>query len=196
MVFYSSPNIGPKVSPGKYRIRLNYNGQIMESTLTVKGDPRLPNSESDYQAQEDFLIRVRDEVSKANEAIIRIRKIKKDIQYVLGKVAKNSQLTNALKEFEDQLSIVENTIHMTKNQSVQDPINYGIRINNRMAFLLADSQRGDYPPTDQALAFFEEIKVELQLALEKLEAIINSNMSQINDRIQYLGIPMIGEISD
>lgn len=196
MVFYSSPNIGPKVSPGKYRIRLNYNDQIMESTLTIIGDPRLPNSESDYQAQEDFLIRVRDEVSKANEAIIRIRKIKKDIQYVLGKVGNNSQLTNSLKEFEDQLSIVENTIHMTKNQSVQDPINYGIRINNRMAFLLADSQRGDYPPTDQALAFFEEIKVELQLALEKLDTTISSNMSQINDRVKSLGIPMIGEISE
>ena len=47
---------------------------------------------------------------------------------------------------------------MTKNQSRQDPLNYGIRINNRIAFLLADSQRGDYPPTEQAQEFFESIK--------------------------------------
>ena len=58
---------------------------------------------------------------------------------------------------------------MTKNQSRQDPLNYGIRINNRIAFLLADSQRGDYPPTDQSKEFFIQVKGELDIRSKEIE---------------------------
>ena len=51
-------------------------------------------------------------------------------------------IIDLINKYKSELDIVENNIHMTKNQSRQDPLNYGIRINNRIAFLLADSQRG------------------------------------------------------
>jgi len=70
---------------------------------------------------------------------------------------------------------------MTKNQSRQDPLNYGIRINNRIAFLLADSQRGDYPPTNQAKAFFKEITAELDREMEALEKLLNVSISKLNE---------------
>ncbi len=72
---------------------------------------------------------------------------------------------------------------MTKNQSRQDPLNYGIRINNRLAFLLADSQRGDYPPTKQARAFFAEIKQELQTELSSLDALMKTYVDKINNKV-------------
>ena len=83
--------------------------------------------------------------------------------------------------FKNDLSKVENNIHMTKNQSRQDPLNYGIRINNRIAFLLADSQRGDYPPTNQAKAFFKEITAELDREMEALEKLLNVSISKLNE---------------
>ena len=57
---------------------------------------------------------------------------------------------------------------MCIRDSRQDPLNYGIRINNRIAFLLADSQRGDYPPTNQAVEFFAEISEELNQQIKAL----------------------------
>ena len=59
-------------------------------------------------------------------------------------------------------------------------MNYGIRINNRIAFLLADSQRGDYPPTNQAKAFFKEITAELDREMEALEKLLNVSISKLN----------------
>ena len=67
---------------------------------------------------------------------------------------------------------------MTKNQSRQDPLNYGIRINNRLAFLMADSQRGDFPPTDQSIEFFKVIKEELNHELASLNKLLNTYVSQ------------------
>jgi len=72
---------------------------------------------------------------------------------------------------------------MTKNQSRQDPLNYGIRINNRIAFLLADSQRGDYPPTNQAVEFFAEISEELNQQIKALNNLIEVNLPELNKMI-------------
>jgi hypothetical protein len=80
---------------------------------------------------------------------------------------------------------------MTKNQSRQDPLNYGIRINNRLAFLLADSQRGDYPPTDQSREFFVEVKAELQTELQALERLVTAEVDEINGLVKSAGVPLL-----
>ena len=158
MILYSSPNVGPKAVPGTYKVRLTYNNEVMSQDLEILKDPRLSNTQNDYLEQFNFLISVRDQVSISNQSIIDIRKIKKDLQYIIDKSSDNKQLISLINEFSNKLSVIENKIHMTKNQSRQDPLNYGIRINNRLAFLMADSQRGDFPPTDQSIEFFNVIK--------------------------------------
>ena len=80
---------------------------------------------------------------------------------------------------------------MTKNQSRQDPLNYGIRINNRLAFLMADSQRGDYPPTQQAKQFFKEASQELQEQISALDALIETQTKIINEKVALEDIKMI-----
>ncbi len=191
MVFYSSPNIGPKAVPGKYKVRLNYNGQISEQILTIVKDPRLPNTVDDYQKQFDFLIGVRDEVSKANSAIIDIRTVKKDLNYLKGKSGLKIGLKEMISDFETKLNVIENNIHMTKNQSRQDPLNYGIRINNRLAFLMTDSQRGDYPPTEQAQRFFEEVTKELDVEVVALKQLMDDYVPKINREIADTNLEMI-----
>ena len=139
----------------------------------------------------DFLIRVRDEVSRANNAIIEIRRVQKDLDYLKQKAQNSADLLAHISTFEKELSRIENNIHMTKNQSRQDPLNYGIRINNRIAFLLADSQRGDYPPTGQAQAFFKEISAELQTELTALEKLMSESVAKLNDLVSTAQIEMI-----
>ncbi len=191
MVFYSSPNRGPKAVPGPYKVRLNYNGSTSEETFTIVKDPRLPNSASDYKKQFDFLIAVRNEVSRANDAITTIRAVKEDLNYLNKKAIGNEDLKNLLSEFETKMIVIENNIHMTKNQSRQDPLNYGIRINNRLAFLLADSQRGDYPPTDQSLAFFDEVTRELNTEINDLNELLDTYITTINEKVTENKIKMI-----
>lgn len=191
MVFYSSPNRGPKAVPGDYKIRMNYNGQLTEQVLTIVKDPRLSNTKSDYQKQFDFLMAVRDQVSRANGAITDIRTVKKDLDYLKGKKTLKKSMKDMISEFESKLEVIENNIHMTKNQSYQDPLNYGIRINNRLAFLLADSQRGDYPPTDQSQEFFAEVTKELDVEINALKGLMDSYISKINGSVSENNLEMI-----
>ena len=191
MILYSSPNVGPKAVPGTYKVRLTYNNEVMLQDFEILKDPRLSNTQNDYLEQFNFLISVRDQVSIANQSIIDIRKIKKDLKYVIDKSSDNKQLISLINEFSNKLSVIENKIHMTKNQSRQDPLNYGIRINNRLAFLMADSQRGDFQPTDQSIEFFDVIKEELNYELGSFKKLLNTYVSQINNMIDDNNIKFI-----
>jgi photosystem II stability/assembly factor-like uncharacterized protein len=199
MVLYSSPNRGPKAIPGEYRARLTVNGQSMEQTFEIVKDPRLPNTPEDYQKQFDFLIGVRDKVSEAHQAIIDIRDTKSDIDYLKNKTADDEEFEDIRRMAEDlkkELEIIENNIHMTKNQAYQDPLNFGIRINNRLAFLMADQQRGDFPPTDQAEAFRKEVTGELEKELDDLNKLYEEQLMMLNQMIEEKGLKMIKSKSE
>ena len=191
MVLYSSPNVGPKVTPGKYNIKMTYNDFVFQEEFEIVKDPRVKISQADYQDQLEFLIDVRDEVSKANQQIIDIRSIKNNMNFILDKTKDNNELKEMINKYLDDISVVENNIHMTKNQSRQDPLNFGIRINNRIAFLLADSQRGDYPPTDQSKEFFSQVKEELNIEINNLNALIEKHSQKIEDYLMKNKIELI-----
>lgn len=194
MILYSSPNKGPKAIPGTYQAVLTVNGNSAAQNFNIVKDPRLSNTKEDYQKQFDFLISVRDKVSEAHEAIIRIRKTRKDLEYVKEKVADKPSakaLVEMVNELDEKMKVIENAIHMTKSQSYQDPLNFGIRINNRIAFLLADQQRGDYPPTDQAIAFRDEVFKELDEELNKLASLLNEKLPVLNKKLTELGIKIL-----
>ena len=191
MVFYSSPNVGPKAVPGNYKVKMTYNGKVSEQVFTIVKDPRLPNSDEDYKKQFDFLIKVRNQVSRANDAITDIRKVKNDLDYLTEKTKENNKIQILIKDFRTNMDVIENNIHMTKNQSRQDPLNYGIRINNRLAFLMADSQRGDYPPTNQSMEFFLEITQKLNTEIDALNRLMEEYVTKINDQVSENKIQMI-----
>ena len=191
MVLYSSPNVGPKVTPGKYNLKMTYNNIVITKELEIIKDPRIKSSQEDFEKQLEFLIEVRNEVSRANQKIIDIRKIKSDMSFIKDKADNDVSLKTLIDEYLIDLSIIENNIHMTKNQSRQDPLNFGIRINNRIAFLLADSQRGDFAPTDQSMEFFKDVKKELDIEADSLKEVIQSHSQKIKDYIVANKIELI-----
>ena len=196
MVLYSSPNYGPKAVPGKYTAILRVDEKSTKTEFEIAKDPRLPNTDEDYRKQLDFLISVRDKVSEAHQAMIDIKSIRDDINYFKKKLDGKEKYAEILKitaALNEDMSVIENNIHMTKNQSRQDPLNYGIRINNRLAFLMADQQRGDFPPTDQAEVVRIKITAELDAELEKLDALLDEKLGEINRLGKDLGVQIISD---
>jgi photosystem II stability/assembly factor-like uncharacterized protein len=199
MVYYGSPNAGPKAVPGKYKVRLTVNGQSKEQEFEILKDPRVETTQEELQMQFDFLVKVRDKVSEANQGVIEIRKIKDDLGYVKNKIGTEPQykdLNDAVKKFEDDLTVIENNIHQTKNKSLQDPLNYGIKLNNQLAFLMGEQGMGDFKPNKQA----EEVRVDLTKKidgeLQKLKNLIDTNVEQLNRMIKDKGIEMVMVKSD
>jgi photosystem II stability/assembly factor-like uncharacterized protein len=194
MVYYGSPNLGPKAVPGTYKVRLSAAGQTLEQPFEIVKDPRLQTNQEDYQAQFDFLLKVRDRVTEANQAVIDIRRIKTDLAAVrekVGAAVANQDIVDAVKKFESDLTTIENKIHETRNRSVQDPINYGIKLNNRIAHLMVEQGQGDFRPNRQAEEVFAALSQLLEKELQALKVLINSQGPALNKLIRDKGIDVL-----
>ena len=194
MVLYSSPNRGPKAVPGTYKARFTAGDEVIEQSFEILKDPRLKTTQAELERQFEFLIEVRDKVSQAHDAMNEIRDVKDNLNYLseqVGDDAEYQELKEFSKSFNEDMSVIENNIHMTKNQSFQDPLNYGIRLNNRLAFLMQDQQRGDYAPTDQAVEVQGVLTEQIDKELGDLQRLFDERIPKLNRMIEEKGIKMI-----
>jgi len=89
------------------------------------------------------------------------------------------------------MTAIEEKLYQTKNQSPQDPLNFPIRLNNKLSALAGVVATGDYPPTRQATEVFTEITGKIDAELKALNLIFDKDVSSLNLQIQKLKVPAI-----
>jgi photosystem II stability/assembly factor-like uncharacterized protein len=175
MIFWGAQaDAGPTAAPGQYQVRLTANGVTEIRPLTVTKDPRLSATDADLAEQFKLAIQVRDKTSEANEMVIRIREIKKNIA---DRVKKDPSLDAAGERLSTKLSAVEEDIYQVRNRSNQDPLNFPIKLNNQIAALLRVVETGDAKPTDQSYEVFKELNTRLEEIRKRYEEILKSDTS-------------------
>jgi hypothetical protein len=185
-----SPEDGPLAVPGHYQVRVTANGESQTQPFTIAMDPRVKASPADLQAEFDFAVKVRDRVSEANTAVIAVRRVRTDIDDRIEK-AKHAErdttrkpLTTALENLRLKLTAVEESVYQVKNQSGQDPLNFPIKLNNKIAHLSDVIEGADAKPTDQTYAAYKELSDELQAQIDRLNTAMTKEIPAINAELQ------------
>ena len=200
MIFWAGGTQGPRAVPGTYQFRVS-NGDWSETrSAELVEDPRVSATQADLQAQFDFLIQIRDRVTEANDAVKRIRSVRSDMDGALQRltaagsaVAKPAadSVRALAKAIKDDLTSVEEAIYQTKNRSNQDPLNFPIRLNNKIAALAGSVGSGDNRPTDQAHAVFDELSAALQVQLDRLQTVLRDRIPAFNRAVGALNLPAV-----
>jgi hypothetical protein len=92
-----------------------------------------------------------------------------------------------LNPYFSETSAIEEDLYQVKNQSGQDPLNFPIKLNNRLASLRRSMENGDAKPTDGAYKVFNELSAELEQHLGKLNQTLSSNLANINQLLKKAG---------
>jgi len=190
LIMWGASLTGPKALPGSYKARLSINDQSMETEFEILPDPRSTSTPADMKAQFDFLIEVREKMTETNQGVSKIRNTRKQIKSVLTKI-EDEELKKTAKEIMKQMKAIEEELYQTKNQSRQDPLNYPIRLNNKLGHLNSLMGRGDFRPTDQNIEFQKEVSGLIDEQLQKLNTIIDNDIPKLNKMIRDLGIDAI-----
>ena len=172
--------------PGRYTARLTADDKTLTVPVLVQRNPRLAEvSDADLRAQYAFSRRVWEKANEANEAVIGIRRVK-------------SQLTDRLKKSDDatlkskgetlttSVSAVEENIYQVRNQSNQDPLNFPIKVNNRLANLLSMNERGDGPPNSNLNEILAILTTELKGYTDRLQTIWKNELVAVNNELTRL----------
>ena len=78
-----------------------------------------------------------------------------------------------------------------RHRSGQDPLNYPIRLNNRIAALRRSVESGDAKPTDGAFVVFKELSAELDRQLGSLDTVIRTDVAAFNRALAARGMPAV-----
>lgn len=194
MILWAGETRGPKVVPGTYQVKLTVEGSTMTETFEVRADPRLTTSAADYAKQLDLALKIRDKLNETHNGIIQIRDVKKQVDDLvkrLGGQANSKPIVDAGTALNKRLTEVEEALYQTKNQSSQDPLNFPIRLNNKLAALAGVVTQSENAPNEQSYAVYEELVAEINAQLAKLAQIMKTDVPAFNQMVRDANIPAV-----
>jgi hypothetical protein len=190
MILWGAGTNGPAVPPGRYTVRLVADGRTLSAPVTVTRNPWLTATDADLRAQYAFSRRVRDRANEANQAVIEIRRVKAQLDDRLAR-SKDSTLAARGATLRTDASAVEESVYQVRNQSGQDPLNFPIKVNNRLATLLAMAERGDGRPTNNMPEIFGILSTELGGYTARLAQVWKTDLAATNAELARVGLPLL-----
>jgi photosystem II stability/assembly factor-like uncharacterized protein len=179
MVLWGATTNGPMALPGTYQVKVTVDGETQTQPLIITKHPLRNTSDADLAEQFALGLAIRDKVSEANQAVIDIRRIKAQVNEAKTKNNKK-EFTLVADRLLNALSAVEADLYQVKNQSGQDPLNFPIKTNNRLASLLGMTLRGEGKPTANIYPIFEDLKKELKDETDRLEKVYGNELKAFN----------------
>ena len=188
IIWSGSPTRGPKAPLGEYQVRLTIGDDVQTKSFNIKMDPNLKGiTEADLKEQFDLAIQIRDKTSEANEAVIQIRDIRKQVNTALEK-SEDEKIATAAETLMSKLTAIEEDLYQVKNRSGQDPLNFPIKLNNRLASLRRSVESGDAKPTNGAYLVFKELSAELAGHMAKLKQALGQDLGNLNSLLKDGGM--------
>jgi hypothetical protein len=189
MILWGASTNGPAAPPGRYTLKLSADGREFTAPLVVARNPRITDvSDADLHAQYAFSRQVRDKVTEANTAVIEIRRVKSQLEDRL-KRSSDGRLRSTGETLRTNVSSVEENIYQVRNQSNQDPLNFPIKVNNRLANLMSMAERGDGRPTNNMPEIFQILTTELKGYTDRLQQVWATDLATVNARLVQLRLP-------
>lgn len=199
MIFWGGGLNGPEAVPGTYTARLVVGEDSTEVPFEILLDPRSSATPADLQAQFEFLREVRDKVTEVNESVERVRDLRDQIQSYLARLPESADADSveaAGERLVERMTAVEEALYETRNESNQDPLNYGINLGNELSALGGTVAAGDFRPTDQAYAYRDEVLSEIEIELATLTEILETDVPAFNRLIRESELPVVVPTSD
>nr|WP_282160038.1 glycosyl hydrolase [Ulvibacterium marinum] len=189
MVLWWANLDGPKAVPGTYKVSLSINGSEQLRPFKILPDPRAEVSATDMQKQYDFVSDINANVNKAHESIKKIRKINEQLKAFSKQYEDNpktKELVEKAKAMIEKFGEVEKALYQTKNRSAQDPLNFPIRLTNKLGHLNSLVTLDDFPPTDQDIAVKNELTAKINVQLKSFDTLITQEIETFNSAFNSL----------
>jgi CRISPR/Cas system CSM-associated protein Csm2 small subunit len=189
LIMWAGSVTGPRVSPGTYQVRLTVDGKVQTQSFEVKKDPRLATTPEEYAKQLSLAIQLRDKLSETNEGVIRIRELRKQLDEYTKRSDK--RVADAAKELSKKLTAVEENLYQTKNRASEDPLNYPIKLNNKLAHVLGVVESSDNQPTAQSNMVYEDLATRANAELKTLNGLLTTDLAAFNKLVRDANIPAV-----
>jgi hypothetical protein len=185
LIMWAGGVTGPVAPPGRYTVRLIAAGETQSQPLVIKADPRSTATPDALRAQFTLLMQIHDRLSAANDAVKTIRNVRYQIQ--TDSVGAPAGFLSAAAPLVARISVIETDLYQVKNQSSQDPLNFPIKLNNKIASLASTVASANGRPTAPSYASFNALSAQLDTQLVALKTVLATELPKLNAMLRAAG---------
>jgi hypothetical protein len=183
MILWGASLSGAKAVPGQYTVSLQKNDAMIERAFTILPDPRAEVTIAEMQEQFDFVNTVNQTLDEAHQAIKNIRSINSK----LAAFEKNYKDLDEAKEILETAAAlkkefleIEKALYQTQNKSNQDPLNFPIRLTNKLGHINNLVMANDFPPTDQDITVSKLLTSQIKVQMKQYNKLLSEDLENFN----------------
>jgi hypothetical protein len=184
MILWWASTSAPQAVPGQYKVVLEVEGeQPLLQTFKILADRNAETDIAGMQKQFDFITEVNATVDKAHKSIKKIRNINEQLQAFQKQYKDNDEVKELVEKADTlskQFSEIEKALYQTKNRSGQDPLNFPIRLTNKLAHLNSLVGMDDFPPTMQDVAVKDDLTQRINEELNRFDQLVSEEIKTFN----------------
>ncbi|MFM1873231.1 MAG: hypothetical protein RL398_2653, partial [Planctomycetota bacterium] len=193
MILWNGRGGALKAAPGDYAVRLTFGERELTATARIEPDPRTDATAEQLQERLRLAMRCRDAVTRAHEAIERIRSFRDQSASVLERA--EGEAKERLGKERDALlaplTAVEEALYQTQSKSSQDPLNFPIRLTDKLLGVMSSVDRAEYGPTQGQTAVADELIAAIDAQLATFATAHPDALARFNALARELVVPYI-----
>jgi len=193
-VMWSGSTRGPLAVPGKYQVKLVAEGEDRAEPFEIRMDPRLSTTPEEFKQQLDLLLNIRDKLTELDDAVNTIREIREQTDAFvkkLGKLPAKDTIAGAAKQMNQKLTSVEDELIQVKSKSSEDPLNFPIKLNDKLAGVGSVVESADTKPTKQAYDLYNLLSAQIDAQLSKYKQIVDTELPAFNTLVKNENVPAV-----
>jgi len=185
---------GPISAPGFYQVELKVGDQSLIEVFEIQKDPRVSATQEDLDAQFELHLRIRDKLSETHDAINVLRNIRQQAEDWTRRSRERQDheaIARSARSLKEKLSPIEDELTQSKAKTRQDTMNWPVKLNGKLAWLAAVVSSAQAVPTRQDYELFEDLSQRIDVQLQRLKEIIDTDLVAFNQLMSESGVPAI-----
>ena len=188
---------GYRVMPGTFRARLTVGDAAPQTrSFEVRGDPRIPVSETDFAANGRFLESVFGAIVGLHGGLNDIRDVRSQVNSVVEQAAEAGlsgveALEAAGVALADSITVLEDRLFQKRRAAQQDMVAYEGLLNMQLTALMGEVDGSDLPPRAGVLERWNDLEAEWGVEEAALARVLGEMLDAFNQLARDAGVPAV-----
>ena len=193
-VFVYGSYSGSRVSPGNYKAKLKVNKKEKVVEINVLPNPNLSISQSDFDKQQELLVKIENSIRDVHESVTNMREVQKQLKHYQQYLSKNQSyeaLISKANIIEEKLKSWEVNLIQPNQKTFQDVINFHNKLNAEWMYLKEYVDSEDPKVTQGAEIRHNDLNNKWQEYKIQLQEIIDKDFKDFETEFKSKNIPAL-----
>jgi photosystem II stability/assembly factor-like uncharacterized protein len=194
MILWAGRGRRARLAPGAYSIRVTVGERSEEVVGVVEPDPRTEATTAELQARYRLVRDGNRLVTEAHDAIESIRSLREQFEALVARTPEGSardRVETATAAADEALRAVEEALYQTKSKSRQDPLNFPIRLTDKLLGVLSAVNYAEFGPTAAQRDVAADLSAKIRAELDRFDELRERHVAEVNRLALELAVPHV-----